>query len=100
MDHIDHMAALATLQGHFAAGPRQITMGRATATEAHLWLQAWDLGRPWQLSTSDPATPSAKASGTASVLPLMLWGRVDRESVIAKGDASVLETFLSEALTP
>ncbi|GAA1813983.1 hypothetical protein GCM10009771_14680 [Nesterenkonia flava] len=80
--------------------PRQVTQGRATVPDAQLQLQARDLGRSWQLGRPTPQAHSAEVIGTASALALMLWGRADQESVMVEGDASVLETFLAEALTP
>ncbi|GAA1454071.1 maleylpyruvate isomerase N-terminal domain-containing protein [Nesterenkonia lacusekhoensis] len=35
-----------------------------------------------------------------TALALMLWGRADQDSVTVTGEASVVETFLTEALTP
>lgn len=80
--------------------PRQITKGRATAPDGQLQLHASDLGRSWQLGSAARQDHSAQVTGPASALALMLWGRADQDSVTVAGEASVLETFLTEALTP
>lgn len=91
--------------------PRQVRLGRATATPVPIRFEARDAGRTWQLPAGDAgpgsgaapaAEPTVTVAADAEVLALLLWGRVDLDDprVVVTGDAGALAAVLADRFLP
>ncbi|MBO0899981.1 maleylpyruvate isomerase family mycothiol-dependent enzyme [Cellulomonas sp. zg-ZUI22] len=84
--------------------PRQVRLGRSTASPVRVGLAATDAGRTWTVHARDdaPAAPLAEVAGPAASLALLLWGRttLDDPHLAATGDRAALQAALGGPLTP
>ncbi|RYV51922.1 maleylpyruvate isomerase family mycothiol-dependent enzyme [Pengzhenrongella frigida] len=82
--------------------PRQVRMGRLSQLPAPIELAAADVDRTWRLDAVADGPAVAQLRAPASVLALILWGRVspDDRGVAVSGDGDLLRAALSEPLTP
>ncbi|NMM17931.1 MAG: maleylpyruvate isomerase family mycothiol-dependent enzyme [Cellulomonas sp.] len=82
--------------------PRQVSRGRMPRLPSAIELAASDVDRTWRLDTADDGPAVVQVRAPASVLALMLWGRIppDDAEVEVSGDGDVLSAALAEPITP
>lgn len=74
--------------------PRQLRLGRISPPSTRVVL-APDGGTELLLDGAPAGAPEVRVHGTAEQLALLLWGRLDAESLVVTGDRTALATALA-----